>query len=211
MFYTWITAALSIFHETDSKHRIDFRAMKSIFNMGVIVLLVCGLGGCAAAPKYRTGSDRRPPSGSSTQPNTPDRLPRYSTSSGRVPDGPERWGDHYLRGLASWYGQDFHGRKTASGEVYDMYKLTAAHRTLPLGTRARIWNVENGRSCIVKINDRGPFIEGRILDLSYAAALELLMAEKGIARIQIEILKLPELLDTLSVRIELIPRRPDGP
>jgi rare lipoprotein A len=73
-----------------------------------------------------------------------------------------------------------------------MYKLTAAHRTLPLGTRARIWNVENGRSCIVIINDRGPFIEGRILDLSYAAALELLMAEKGIAEVQIEILKLPD-------------------
>jgi rare lipoprotein A len=72
-----------------------------------------------------------------------------------------------------------------------MYKLTAAHRTLPLGTRARIWNVENGLSCVVKINDRGPFIEGRILDLSYAAALELQYAAKGLTLVQIEILELP--------------------
>ena len=157
----------------------------------MVCLLALGLSACAAAPKYRTGSTQRPASGSSTQPYTPDRLPRNSTYSSRVPSGPRRWGDHYLRGLSSWYGQDFQGKPTASGAIYDMYKLTAAHRTLPLGTRARIWNVENGRSCIVIINDRGPFIEGRILDLSYAAALELLMAEKGIAEVQIEILKLP--------------------
>ncbi len=94
--------------------------------------------------------------------------------------------------MSSWYGRDFHGKKTANGEIYNMYKLTAAHRTLPLGTEARIWNVENGRSCVVRINDRGPFIEGRILDLSYAAALELQMAQKGLALIQIEILKLPD-------------------
>ena len=166
------------------------------FQIGIAILLLCSLDACAAAPKYRTGTSGRPstgtPASTSTRPNTPDRLPRYSTSSGRVPDGPTRWGDHYLRGLASWYGQDFHGKPTASGAIYDMYKLTAAHRTLPLGTRARIWNVENGRSCIVIINDRGPFIEGRILDLSYAAALELLMAEKGVAQIQIEILELPD-------------------
>ena len=165
--------------------------------MGLVVLLMGGLAACAAAPKYRSGSTQRPPRSSSPAPNTPapqtpERLPRYTTLSGRVPDGPQRWGDHYLRGIASWYGQDFHGKKTASGEVYDMYKLTAAHRTLPLGTRARIWNIENGRNCVVVINDRGPFIEGRILDLSYAAALELLLAEKGLGHVQIEILKLPD-------------------
>jgi len=123
---------------------------------------------------------------------TPDRLPDRPGAAGRVPDGPRRWGDHYLRGLSSWYGRDFHGKKTANGEIFNMYKLTAAHRTLPLGTKARIWNVENGRSCIVIINDRGPFIEGRILDLSYAAALELEMAQKGVAEVQIEIIKLPD-------------------
>jgi rare lipoprotein A len=72
-----------------------------------------------------------------------------------------------------------------------MYKLTAAHRTLPLGTKARIWNLENGRSCIVLINDRGPFIEGRVLDLSYAAGLELEMTTKGVVNVQIEILEIP--------------------
>jgi rare lipoprotein A len=94
--------------------------------------------------------------------------------------------------MSSYYGPGFHGKKTANGEIFNMYKLTAAHRTLPLGTKARIWNVENGRSCIVIINDRGPFIEGRILDLSYAAGLELEMVVQGVAMVQIQILKLPE-------------------
>jgi len=152
--------------------------------------------GCASAPLYHGGSgteSTRESTGSETgAPETPDRPSNRPAVSGRVPDGPRRWGDHYLRGLSSWYGRDFHGKKTANGEIFNMYKLTAAHRTLPLGTKARIWNVENGRSCIVIINDRGPFIEGRILDLSYAAALELEMAQKGVAEIQIEILKLPD-------------------
>lgn len=111
---------------------------------------------------------------------------------GRVPKGPAQWGDHKLRGYASYYGRDFHGKKTANGEVFNMYKLSAAHRTLPLGTRARVWNVDNGLSVQVVINDRGPFIEGRILDLSFAAALELEMVEAGVATVQIEILELPE-------------------
>lgn len=73
-------------------------------------------------------------------------------------------------GVASYYGKKFHGRKTASGEIYDMYKLTAAHRTLPFGTRVLVTNLANGKSVVVKINDRGPFIKGRIIDLSYEAA-----------------------------------------
>ena len=77
------------------------------------------------------------------------------------------------RGMASWYGKDFHGRKTANGEIYDMYKLTAAHKTLPLGVYARVTNLENGKEIKVKVNDRGPFIRGRFLDLSYGAAKEL--------------------------------------
>ncbi len=153
------------------------------------------LASCAAAPKYRPGytprPDRTAAAEPTAEPRTPDRPPPEPTRRGRVPAGPERWGDHALRGMSSWYGQDFHGRRTANGEVFDMYKLTAAHRTLPLGTRARIWNVENGLSCVVTINDRGPFIEGRILDLSYAAALELQFAAKGLALVQIEILELP--------------------
>ncbi len=88
-------------------------------------------------------------------------------------------------GYASWYGPGFHGRKTASGEIYDMYKLTAAHKTLPLGTYVKVINLENGRSVIVKINDRGPFVKGRVIDLSYAAAKKLGMLKKGVAKVKI--------------------------
>ena len=73
-------------------------------------------------------------------------------------------------GVASWYGPGFHGRRTANGEIYDQYELTAAHRTLPLGTRAMVTNLDNGRSVEVRINDRGPFVDGRVIDLSYGAA-----------------------------------------
>ncbi len=165
--------------------------IRSGISLLIVLLLVSA---CASAPKYRPGHTPRPER--TADPEASNRPPRTTrpptvTSGRRVPDGPERWGDHVLRGMSSWYGQDFHGRPTANGETFDMYKLTAAHRTLPLGTRARIWNVENGLSCVVKINDRGPFIEGRILDLSYAAALELQFAAKGLALVQIEILELP--------------------
>jgi len=76
-------------------------------------------------------------------------------------------------GLASWYGHEFHGRRTANGEIYDKYAMTAAHRTLPLPSFARVSNPANGRSVIVRVNDRGPFVKGRIVDLSYAAAQKL--------------------------------------
>ncbi|MBI5343955.1 MAG: septal ring lytic transglycosylase RlpA family protein, partial [Deltaproteobacteria bacterium] len=76
-------------------------------------------------------------------------------------------------GIASWYGKDFHGRPTASGEAYDMYAMTAAHKTLPLGTIVNVKNLENGRDVRVVVNDRGPFVRGRIIDLSYSAAKEL--------------------------------------
>ncbi|NDY42093.1 septal ring lytic transglycosylase RlpA family protein [Dissulfurirhabdus thermomarina] len=91
-------------------------------------------------------------------------------------------------GVASWYGPDFHGRRTANGETYDMHALTAAHRTLPMGTRVRVVNLDNGRSVVVRINDRGPFVRGRIIDLSYAAARKLGMIGPGTARVRIEAL-----------------------
>ncbi len=94
-------------------------------------------------------------------------------------------------GVASWYGPGFHGRRTASGEVYDMYAPTAAHRTLPLGTRVRITNLENGRTAVARINDRGPFVRGRIIDVSYAVARELGMVEQGTARVRVEALEGP--------------------
>lgn len=93
-------------------------------------------------------------------------------------------------GIASWYGKRFHGRKTANGERYDMFALTAAHRRLPLGTILRVTNLANNRHVIVKVNDRGPYIRGRIIDLSVAAATELRMVTKGVSKVKIEVLSL---------------------
>ncbi len=89
-------------------------------------------------------------------------------------------------GTASWYGTKFHGRKTSSGEPYDMYELTAAHRSLPIPSYARVTNLDNRRSVIVRVNDRGPFHSERIIDLSYAAAVKLGYAERGTARVMVE-------------------------
>jgi rare lipoprotein A len=91
------------------------------------------------------------------------------------------------RGLASWYGADFDGWSTASGEPYDMHALTGAHRTLPLGTIVRVVNVENGRHVYVRINDRGPYLNGRILDLSFAAARELDMERDGVSPVSLHV------------------------
>lgn len=93
------------------------------------------------------------------------------------------------KGLASWYGKEFHGRRTASGDIYDMYKYTAAHGTLPFGTLVRVTNLGNGRSVVVKINDRGPFIRKRIIDLSYAAAKKIGMIEQGVVQVEIMVAK----------------------
>jgi peptidoglycan lytic transglycosylase len=91
-------------------------------------------------------------------------------------------------GVASWYGPGFHGNRTANGEIYDQYELTAAHPSLPLGTRAVVTNLSNGRAVEVRINDRGPFVDGRAIDLSYAAARTIGMIGPGTARVRIDVL-----------------------
>jgi rare lipoprotein A len=91
-------------------------------------------------------------------------------------------------GLASWYGGDFHGQRTANGETYDMFQLTAAHKAAPLGIHAIVTNLQTGRSVRVRINDRGPFIDGRVIDLSYAAARRLGMVENGLAQVKVTFL-----------------------
>ena len=111
----------------------------------------------------------------------------------------EVWGKTYsvmesaqgyqAEGVASWYGAKFHGRRTSSGEVYDMYQLTAAHRSLPIPVFARVTNLRNGRSTIVKINDRGPFHAERLIDLSFAAAVKLDFHQAGTAPVRIEVLE----------------------
>ncbi len=89
-------------------------------------------------------------------------------------------------GIASWYGRDFHGKPTANGETYDMYAMTAAHKTLPLGTHVKVERPDNGRSIVVRINDRGPFVKGRIIDLSRTGAQRLDMLRAGTARVRVE-------------------------
>ncbi len=129
--------------------------------------------------------------------NIPDAVPQSEPkSSSGNPDSYEVYGDHYVilkdargykeRGYASWYGKKFHGKRTSSGEPYDMFKMTAAHKTLPIPCYARVTNLDNGKSVVVRINDRGPFHEGRIIDLSYTAAVKLGSLGKGSIPVEVE-------------------------
>lgn len=146
--------------------------------------LMLALSGCVPHPIYRS---------SNTAHSVPSRpASRQASANSVVPVGSVEphsisTRDAYQVGMASYYGKKFHKRKTASGEIFNMYKLTAAHRVLPLGTIVKVTHMSNGKSVIVKVNDRGPFIEGRILDLSFAAALELEMVTAGTAEVMIEI------------------------
>lgn len=112
-------------------------------------------------------------------------------------------------GLASWYGQPYHGRPTASGEIYDMYRMTAAHRTLPFGSQVRVTNLDNGRKAEVRINDRGPFIPDRLIDLSYAAARKLGMIIAGVVPVRLELLRLapPVPSDKFTIQVGLFANR----
>ena len=92
-------------------------------------------------------------------------------------------------GIASWYGRRFHGRRTASGEIFDMNSATAAHPTLPFGTRVQVTNLENGRSVVVRINDRGPFVRRRIIDISQRAAQVLGIVQQGTARVRVQLVQ----------------------
>lgn len=98
----------------------------------------------------------------------------------------------YQVGEASWYGKQFHGKETASGESYDMFRFTAAHPTLPLGSWVRVTNLRNHKSVIVRINDRGPVVPGRIMDLSYGAAQVIGLRGYGVAKVRLDIVQLPE-------------------
>lgn len=98
----------------------------------------------------------------------------------------------YQVGTASWYGSDFEGKPTASGEPYNMYDLTAAHPTLPLGSMVRVTNLRNGRVVVVRVNDRGPIVPGRIIDVSYSAARVLKFKEKGLQRVRLDLVQEPQ-------------------
>lgn len=149
------------------------------------------LAACATKPG-RDGAPARPPGDLSS---TPDAVPRVEPLRRGGPNKPyEVLGKRYVpmdadlpyseRGLASWYGTAFHGKSTSSGEPYDMYAMTAAHKTLPIPSYALVRNPANGREIVVRVNDRGPFVAGRVIDLSYTAALRLgLLA--GVAPVEV--------------------------
>jgi rare lipoprotein A len=99
-------------------------------------------------------------------------------------------------GIASWYGAPYHNRRGSNGEVYDMNAMTAAHRTLPLGSIVRVTNLDSGKSAVVRITDRGPFIEGRIIDLSQAAAKQIGLVRRGTGRVRVEVLKTPRPIES---------------
>jgi len=148
------------------------------------------------APHIQDSGPLVPPDISRIPEPTPKREPlaRYGNRSpytvlGRSYHVMERAEGHVERGIASWYGEKFHARATSSMEPYDMYAFTAAHKTLPLPTYARVTNLENGRSVVVKVNDRGPFKDDRIIDLSYVAAVKLGMHIQGTARVEVRVLE----------------------
>jgi len=163
------------------------------------LLLAALLAGCASGP--RGGAGRPGADGPETNPpsdlaRVPDAEPRLESIRSGGPNKPyEVLGQNYVpitqdkpfteRGLASWYGRKFHGKRTASGEVYNMYAMSAAHPTLPIPSYARIRNPANGREVLVRINDRGPFHTGRIVDLSYTAALKLDLL-RGVAPVELQ-------------------------
>jgi len=159
-----------------------------------LVLAAVMLAGCSGSPS-RAPSDSR----SVINPQRSDRgnPPSYEVAGKRyyVLDSSEGFRE---RGIASWYGRDFHGRTTSSGEIYDMYLMTAAHKSLPLPTWVEVTNLSNGKRIIVKVNDRGPFIDGRIIDLSQRAADELDMIAAGTARVQVRALGAPDAGQTSS-------------
>lgn len=173
-------------------------------------LLVTGLALLVAA--CSSGPTRPPASTSTSTPKPtqvpprpedlmaiPDAVPRHEPRSARGnPASYEVFGTRYHllptaegykeRGVASWYGPDFHAKSTSSGEPYDMYAMTAAHKTLPIPAYARVTNLANGRSIVVRINDRGPFVKNRIIDLSYTAAHKLDMTRAGTAFVEVEVI-----------------------
>ncbi|MGJ8681517.1 septal ring lytic transglycosylase RlpA family protein [Paraglaciecola sp.] len=170
----------------------------SRLNDKLVWLILCiAISACAPIGRYYQNQDSAPkivPKHVSTQ----DAIPKYE------PYAPANLRPYTIRGVhyrpmssglgfsdtgeASWYGQKFHGHKTSNGEIYDMYQMSAAHKTLPLPSFARVTNLDNGKQVIVRINDRGPFHINRIVDLSYAAALKLDLLKTGVGNVKLDVI-----------------------
>lgn len=170
---------------------------------GACAALALLLAACSFSPPRREPPPSTPAPQRPAPPrdlaSIPDAVPRHEPRSARGnPASYEVLGRRYHvlptaegykeRGVASWYGPDFHAKTTSSGEPYDMYAMTAAHKTLPIPAYARVTNLTNGRSIVVRINDRGPFVANRIIDLSYTAAHKLDMTRAGTVFVEVEVL-----------------------
>ncbi|GAA5191644.1 septal ring lytic transglycosylase RlpA family protein [Ferrimonas gelatinilytica] len=176
------------------------KASKSVAGLALLTLW-----GCSSTPppepesRYQMKQDR-PPAQAPDLSHLEPLQPRYEPLSRGGNRDYQVWGIHYevldsaegyiKEGIASWYGAKFHGHLTSNGETYDMYSFSAAHRSLPLPTYARVTNLENDKSLIVRINDRGPFHPDREIDLSYAAAWHLGVLKSGTARVRVEAIHL---------------------
>jgi len=147
--------------------------MSRVLSFVLLLLLV----GCTATPRF-AGREEQGPGQHETQ-GQPEQSTKQSTGKILLT----------LEGIASYYAQDFHGKQTSNGETFDMNALTAAHRTFPFGTKVRVTNLENNKTVIVRVNDRGPFKEGRIMDLSLGAAKELDLIRTGTARVRLEVME----------------------
>jgi len=150
----------------------------SILLVSVLLLTACG----APKPTYRVKVFDTP-----SRPNLPPTQKPYAVNGQHYQPIPDAAGFNE-EGVASWYGKDFHGRKTSNGETYDMYAMTAAHKTLPMNVHLKVTNLSNGETAVVRINDRGPFVRSRIIDLSYSAAKQLGVVGPGTAPVRIEAL-----------------------
>lgn len=167
---------------------------RSLFVAGIFALL---LAGCSSSDSKRYAFDQDiPPDAPITLDHIEDATPRYEPyslggnkdytvlgKSYSVIDNPQGFKQ---KGKASWYGKKFHGHLTSNGETYDMYSMSAAHKTLPIPSYVKVTNLDNGKTAIVRVNDRGPFHDGRIIDLSYAAATKLAVIKTGVANVEIE-------------------------
>ncbi len=187
------------------------RRLRSTAVLAVALLLAA----CASRPPQRDGPEASPPGGLERVPDAEPRVEPFRVGGPNKPysvDGTRyvpMTSDRALKesGLASWYGRKFHGRPTASGEPYDMYAMTAAHKTMPLPSYARVRNPANGREVIVRVNDRGPFASGRVIDLSYTAALRLGVLG-GVAPVQVERITHDEIRAGLWRRDRTLPEPP---
>jgi rare lipoprotein A len=165
-----------------------------IFFVAVLLISGCSSGGSRSGGYYST--DGPPSDVPENLDSVPDAVPRYEKLA-RGPNKPYTvMGQNFVpdisgqpykkRGRASWYGKKFHGRKTSNGETYDMFAMTAAHPTLPIPSYVRVTRVSNGKSVVLRVNDRGPFLHGRVIDLSYVAAYKLGMLGPGSTEVVVE-------------------------